>query len=88
MALKLMETLNAGPLFGVPRTGTLPAKHTVEVDYQAQLLKIPSDWQGVERIEHRAGETIVWEIGARRYTKTPSAWRISTQTSPTASNAC
>jgi len=50
MALKLMETLNAVPLFGVPRTGTLPAKHTIEVNYQAQLLKIPPDWQGVERI--------------------------------------
>ncbi len=88
MALKLMETLNAGPLFGVPRTGTLPARHTIEIDYQAQLLKIPSDWQGVERIEHRDGETIVWEIGARRCAKTPSAWRISTQTSPAASNVC
>jgi hypothetical protein len=55
MAVKLMETLTAGPLFGVPRFGTLPARHTIEVNYQAQLLKIPADWQGVERIEYRDG---------------------------------
>ena len=86
MALKLMETLTAGPLFGVTRTGTLPARHTIEVNYQAQLLKVPSDWQGVERIEHRDGETIAWETGSRRSAKTPSAWRISTRTSPAPSS--
>ena len=38
------------------------------------------------RIEHRDGETIAWETGSRRSAKTPSAWRISTRTSPAPSS--
>jgi len=84
MAVKLIQTLTAGPLFGVPRFGTLPARHAIEVNYQAQLLKIPADWQGVERIEYRNGETIAWENGSGRSARTPSDWQVSTQTSPAA----
>lgn len=84
LAVKLMETLNAGPLFGVPRFGTLPARHTIEVNYQAQLLTIPADWQGVERIEYRNGETIAWESGSERSARTSSGWQVSTQMSPAA----
>jgi len=80
--VKLMETLTAGPLLGAPRFGTLPARHTIEINYQALLLKVPADWQGVERIEHRDGETIAWETGSNRDVTTPSDWRISTTTAP------
>ena len=83
--VKLIETLTAGPLLGAPRFGTLPAKHTIEVTYQAQLLKIPADWQGVKRIEHRGGETVAWETGSNRSVTTPSDWQISTRTSPASS---
>ena len=82
MATKLRDTLTAGPLLGVPRFGILPARHTIEVNYQAQLLKIPSDWQGVERIEYRDGETVAWETGGERSANTPSDWQVSTRTSP------
>ena len=80
--VKLMETLTAGPLLGTPRFGTIPARHTIEVNYQAQLLKIPPDWQGVERIQYRDGETIVSEAGSKRRVTTPSDWQISTRTAP------
>ncbi|MBQ40843.1 MAG: hypothetical protein CME15_00140 [Gemmatimonadetes bacterium] len=83
--VKLIETLTAGPLLGAPRFGTLPARHTIEVTYQAQLLKIPADWQGVKRIEHRGGETVAWETGSNRSVTTPSDWQISTRTSPASS---
>ena len=83
--VKLMETLTAGPLLGTPRFGTIPARHTIEVNYQAQLLKIPPDWQGVERIQYRDGETIVSEAGSERSVTTPSDWQISTRTAPASS---
>jgi hypothetical protein len=80
-AVKFMENLTAGPLLGQPRCGTLPALHTVDINYQAHMLKIPSDWQGVARIEHDKGETIAWELGSDRSARTPSDWLVSTQTS-------
>ena len=80
LPLKLMETLTAGPLFGVPRFGTLPARNTIEVNYQVHLLKIPADWQGVERIEHRDGETVACEAGSKRSLRTPSDWQVWTRT--------
>ena len=86
MTVKLRDKLTAGPLLGVPRFGILPAKHTIDIDYQAQLLKVPADWQGVERIEHRDGETIACERGSKRSARTPSDWQVSTQTSPASNN--
>ena len=84
--LKLMETLTAGPLFGLPRFGTLPAQNTVEVNYQAHVLRIPGDWQGVEGVEHADGELIVREKGSDRDVRTPCDWRISTRMSPASDN--
>ncbi|NKB68292.1 MAG: hypothetical protein GKR89_14615 [Candidatus Latescibacteria bacterium] len=77
LPLHYMQTLAAGPLFGVPRFGTLPAGNTIAVNYQAHLLKIPPDWQGVERIEHKSGETVVYETGSTRKVGTPSDWQVS-----------
>jgi hypothetical protein len=82
MTLKLRDKLTAAPLLGVPSFGILPARHTIDIDYQAQLLRIPADWQGVERIEHRDGETVAWERGSKRSAITPSDWQVSTRTSP------
>ena len=85
-AVKLMETLTAGPLLDTPRFGTAPARHTIEVNYQALLMKIPADWQGVERVEHRDGEAVAWERGSDRCVATPSDWQISTTTSASSSD--
>ena len=60
----------------------LPALHTIDINYQAHMIKIPADWQGVSRIEHDNGETIAWETGSDRSARTPSEWAVSTQTSP------
>ena len=82
MAINLRDTLTAGPLLGVPRFGILPARQALEVNYQALLLRIPDDWQGVDRIEFTDGQTIAWETGSERDARTPSAWQVSAQTSP------
>ena len=82
-AVKFMENLTAGPLLGQPRCGMLPALHTVEVNYQAHMMRIPIDWQGVARIEHRDGETIAREIGSDRCARTPADWMVSTRTAAT-----
>lgn len=78
-----MENLTAGPLLGQPRCGMLPALQTVEINYQAHMIKIPADWQGVAHIEHDQGETIAWEVGSDRSARTPSDWSVSTQSAPT-----
>ena len=82
-AVKFMENLTAGPLLGQPRCGMLPALHTVDINYQAHMMKIPTDWQGVARIEHDHGVTIAWEVGSDRSARTPSDWSVSTRTAPT-----
>ncbi len=79
-AVKFMENLMAGPLLGHPRCGMLPTLHAVDINYQAHMLKIPSDWQGVARIEHDKGETIAREVGSECSARTPSDWLVSTQT--------
>ncbi len=82
-AVKFTENLMAGPLLGHPRCGMLPALHTVDINYQVHMIKIPADWQGVSRIEHDKGETIAWETGSDRSARTPCDWSVSTQTNPT-----
>jgi hypothetical protein len=81
LALRFIDTLKAGPLLGLPRFGTLPARNRIEVNYQAHLLRIPPDWQGVEQVEYIDGETVAWERGSERSARTPSDWRVSTQIS-------
>jgi len=77
--LELMQILTAGPLFGRDRMGSLGARQTLEVNYQAQLLTIPSDWRGVARIEHRDGETILHEKDSERTVGAPSGWQVSAE---------
>ena len=81
MGLRLIDTLKAGPLLGMPRFGTLPARNTIEVNYQAHALRIPPDWKGVERVEYVDGETVAWEKGSQRSVRDASDWLVSTQTS-------
>ena len=82
LAHRVMDTMMAGPLLGVPRFGALSARHTVEVNYQVHMLPIPEDWQGVERVVHANGETIAEERGSDRCVRTPSDWRVSTCSAP------
>lgn len=79
-AIGFMENLTAGPLLGHPRCGILPALQTIEINYQAHLIQIPSDWQGVGRIEHDGNDTIAWEAGGDRSARTPCEWSVSPQT--------
>jgi len=76
--VKRMDALTAGPLFDRPRFGTVPAGRTLEVSYQAHLFRIPSDWRGVDNVEHIDGETVVQETTTDRTVRARSAWQVST----------
>ena len=76
---RVMDTLMAGPLFGI-----LSARHTIEINYQVQLLQIPKDWQGVEDVIREDGRTIAMEKGSDRRVATTSDWRVSTSVMPAA----